>query len=148
MFNMARKKKVEPQGDSFSVNQNFSDKENILPQQEPVGPLALPTQQMGDQEIGGALQLPQQPLQQMQQPIQQPVQQMQQMPVQQPMPMQQPMQPMQQPVQQPVVQEPVQPEPEKAVIIKAESPEPGIYYYVVQTNYPLKVGVCNFSEVM
>ncbi len=68
-------------------------------------------------------------IQPMQQPVQ-PVQQQQQVPVQ-------PVQQVQQPVQQP------QP---MAYIKQAQVSEPGIFHYVIETNYPLGIGICQLSQ--
>ena len=60
----------------------------------------------------------------------------------------QPMQPVYQPVYQqaPQIQQ-VQLPQKKAVIIKGETNEPNEYFYVVQTNYPLALGVCDLRNL-
>ena len=67
-------------------------------------------------------------------------------------PQQEPQQIQQQPVQQvpgqQIQQVPVQQvqEQPKAVIIKAETSDPNQYFFVVQTNYPLSIGLCNLTQ--
>jgi len=104
-------------------------------------------QEQGQSAVINPVELPELPPQQFQPlpPIQEIQGQAQQQPVyqEQVQPVQQPVQPVQ-PVQ---VQQPVQQPPQPtAYIVQAAVVEPGVFRYVIDTNYPLAIGDCSVTQ--